>query len=225
MSGVALYDSGQEPSRIREPVLLAIFSALIVVISLLVVVLVRLGAPDTAAGACPVGSACDPPSGAPTGLSGSWVSELGFRVEYLPSVWSVTLEEPRHLRLAFEDGEWISIRGTRDRNAAKLFADELDRIRRTPGVRSVEAANATERKILGAGLGGRAGVGGIFCAHIGAQVVNSYVELFVIAATDGRSSAVTTLYTNDCDKLLRQSEVLSAADSILNTFAWDGEGM
>jgi hypothetical protein len=223
MTTVSLYGSGTALTRIREPLLLAIFSGLIVLIALLVVLLVQLAAPSTESGACPVGTPCAPPAGAPSGLPGSWVSELGFQVEYLPSAWAVRAKEPRRLRLEYANGEWISIRGVRGRNPRQLYDDELRRIRRAPGVRSLVATNPGERRILGPRLGSRAALGGIFCAHVGAQGVNTYVELFVLAAADRRASAVVSVYTNDCEKSLRASDVLLAADSVLNTFMWPEE--
>jgi hypothetical protein len=209
-------------ARIREPLLLAIFAALVVVIALLVLVLVQLARPASSSGVCTVGAPCDPPSAPAGGLPGLWRSELGFQVEYLPSAWTVLSEAPSRLRLEFDDEQWMSIRGVEGAQAQALFDAELRRIRRTPGVRSLEPTNPRERRILGANLGGRPAVAGIYCAHVGAQGVNSYVELFLLAATDGGASSVVTVYTNDCDKLLRGSEVLLAADSVLNTFAWVG---
>lgn len=217
--GIALHAL---PKR-REPnqaLLFAAFAALVVVVSLVVMTAVRFAAENVAAGACPVGRPCEPPGGSPLGSRRTWTSRLGFALEYPPSAWKETSADQLRLRLRYRGRESMMVRSVLTRDAKELYEDELDRLERAAGVRSLEESDRTERAMLGPSLGGRSGVGGIFCTHVAAQGVNTYTEVFVLAATDGRASAVVTLYTDHCGKLLRNSDTLMAADSILNTFTW-----
>jgi len=209
------------PNRLRDPVVPAIFFAGFAAILLVSLLILWRAAPAAPTAPCVNPVDCPPPRGPPRLVVGHpWKSaSLGFSLEFDDSAWAVDADSRRGLELG-NDNAILWIRGVRGANVQNAF--ELGR-RHFENLAFELAPNRPSRRVLGAGIGYRRGIGSAYCVTI--RGLGARDDVIILAASDGTVSVVAAIITGHCDKS-PSGELgfgLQQADTVLNTFRWPSE--
>jgi hypothetical protein len=204
--------------------MLGIFIGALVGVLALTLLSTVLRQPVPPAPSCPEVVNCGNPPLGPGLVTGTlWRSaDLGFTIEFSPGLWEVADEDGRNLKLVFRDSRFLAYIWVQGVNASEATPQELlerrvdDLGRGILGLADVEPKD----RLLGPNVGYVDGPGGAFAGTADTpQGPGSPVAVAVMAATDGRVSAVVSIVTDTPARTF----AFGKADSVFNTFLFPSE--
>jgi hypothetical protein len=222
---------GRAGSRLRAPILLAVFAGILAAILVVALIAVKSSAPPADQPQCPGGPCGNPPTRAP-GNAPALVhgqlftsSELGYQFEFNQiggqPQWKIEDQDGRNVTLSVGGGAAIlSIRGVPAGQASQqeLLNQQVDRLKsRIP---DLQVDDNPDDAILAPSVGFRRGVGdllgGTFQTPQGAGIP---VAVVITAATDGKATVAMTVLSPEDNR----QAVFSLVDAIMNTFRFPSE--
>lgn len=208
------------PSRMRAPLLLAVFIGLLVglVVVAGVAIWVRRPGPETPS--CPPDKLCgNPPTGSGALVtSTTWRSSLGVQVEYNDSRWSLDASSDTELRLRLGSAGSIWIQVSKGSSPQEMFDGRLDDLRSVSS--DLDPDTKPEREILGPSVGYRDGPGGAYAGTVDtAQGPGDPIAVAVMASDEGDVTVVVSVVAAQEIR----GAVFFEADSLLNTLRWPSE--
>jgi hypothetical protein len=221
-------------TRVVAPILGAV--AVAVVVGL---ILVAVFSPSGAPTPCPAGQICphgSPPEAAPLAAAGvgpraSFTSpDLGFHVEYDENRWQVDpdLSDGHSLWLDGPGGSalWFQGEPSSSRSPADLLSAQISLLQRS-GFFDISFETNPRLVLLGPSLGYQdavAGSGLYRATYTSPQGISSRISIVLIAAAQGRTSAIATVITDSdllpLDVPNSKQPLYRLLDEVLDTFRW-----
>ena len=186
---------------------------------------IRLLAPHPAPPPCAPGGPCGaPPQGSALAEQTTWRSgALGFAFDYDPNLWTVDSQSAHAVVLrSNETGSpffvWVDAVGASGARPEDLVATRVQDLGNT--ILGLAQDTSARGQILGPAIGYLPGVGARYDGQVDTpQGPGGRVAVAVMAATDGRITAVVSVVTDAA----ASRRAFAQADSMLNTFLWPSE--
>lgn len=243
------FERGAAGGRLNRWLLLGLFVGILGAVLVVAAVLLSASEPDAAPPRCegpacdPITPPSDPPtlspgatpspspSATPDGplaprlVAGELVqsADIGYQLDVNTAVWQVTANDGRNVEMQIPNPDFrvfVSIEGVPAGEAEPqaLVDAKVDEL--SEDVLGLAAVSDAAQVILTPAVGYRSGVGGVFGGTTDTpQGPGSPVSVVVMAASDGQTSVVMTVITDDAVRL----EVFGLVDEMMNSFRFASE--